>query len=80
MVPLLADDDLCVMTDVYENLRISGGGMESWRGTSGIRTSHGPGFTAVCFLPASPAVAAPLVCESEGETTYVNATASAHAV
>ncbi len=80
MVPLLADDGLCMMTDVYENLRISGGRTVCWRGTSGVRTCHGPGFTAVCFLPASPAMTAPLISERERETADVDATAPAHIV
>lgn len=80
VVPLLADNNLCMMTDVYENLRISGGRRMCWRGTSGVRTCHGPGFAAVCFLPASPAVATPLVSESESEATDIDATAPAHIV
>ena len=49
-------------------------------GTSGVRTCHGPGFTAVCFLPSSPAVTAALVSESKSETPDVDATAAAQVV
>ena len=80
LITFLADDGLCVKTDVYQVLRIPverKGGLE---GASRVRTCHEPGFTRVSFLPASPTVATSFVAEGKGETADIDATAAGRVV
>lgn len=54
MIALLADDGLCVMTDVYENLRISGGRLVCWRGDFWRQNMSRTWFHHSLFPPILP--------------------------